>query len=119
MKDIRTQDLQEADLGSSRPKASEASEPADKAPRLEAAAGPASPPQSKSSLMEEFDQILEECEDPGEAINTSTAARVHTFSTERTIATSDNPYQYWGVNRDRFPNLAATARKYLCAPAQV
>lgn len=66
--------------------------------------------------MKEFDQILEECEDPGEASTTSTAAQVHTFFTERTIATSDNPYYYWGDNRDRFPNLAATARKFLCAP---
>lgn len=125
MKDALTQELQEADLRSSRA-ASEASETSDKAPRLEAAAGtsaaaaaespPPPPPPSKSSLMKEFDQILEECEDPGEASTTSTAAQVHTFFTERTIATSDNPYYYWGVNRDRFPNLAATARKFLCAP---
>lgn len=29
--------------------------------------------------MKEFDQILEECEDPGEASTTSTAAQVHIF----------------------------------------
>uniref|UniRef100_UPI0037E9BABF ribitol-5-phosphate transferase FKTN isoform X2 n=1 Tax=Semicossyphus pulcher TaxID=241346 RepID=UPI0037E9BABF len=119
VKDILTQELQEADLRSSTAimhQASEASEPAEKAPRLEAAAAAPPPPPSKSSFMEEFDQILEEHEDPGEASSSSTAVQVHTFFTERTIATSDNPYQYWGVNRHRFPDLAATAIKYLCAP---
>lgn len=109
-KDALTKELEE--LRRTTAGASEASEPPEKAPRVEAAA----PSTSKSSFMKEFDEILEECEDPGAASSSSTAVQVHGFFTEQTIAASDNPYQYWGVNRHRFPGLAATALKYLCAP---
>ncbi|KAI2645091.1 Zinc finger BED domain-containing protein 4 [Labeo rohita] len=100
-KDALTGELE--DLRSSTAGASEAAEPQEKAPRVEAAA--AAP--SKSSFMQEFDQIAEECEDP---------IQLHGYLAEKTIATSDNPYQYWEVNKYRLPCLAATATKYLCAP---
>ncbi|XP_050959553.1 zinc finger BED domain-containing protein 4 [Labeo rohita] len=60
-KDALTGELE--DLRSSTAGASEAAEPQEKAPRVEAAA--AAP--SKSSFMQEFDQIAEECEDPSAA----------------------------------------------------
>ncbi|KAI2655629.1 Zinc finger BED domain-containing protein 4 [Labeo rohita] len=112
-KDALTGELEELeDLRSSTAGASEAAEPQEKAPRVEAAA--AAP--SKSSFMQEFDQIVEECEDPSAASSSSPAVQLHGYLAEKTIATSDNPYQYWGVNKYRLPCLAATATKYLCAP---
>lgn len=38
------------------------------------------------------------------------------YFSEKTVNATDDPYQYWGVNRLRFPNLAEAATKYLCAP---
>ena len=92
--------------------ASEAAEPQEKSPWVEAAA--AAP--SKSSFMQEFDQIVEECEDPSAASSSSPAVQLHGYLAEKTIAASDNPYQYWGLNKYRLPCLAATTTKYLCAP---
>ncbi|KAL1273375.1 hypothetical protein QQF64_029237 [Cirrhinus molitorella] len=66
--------------------------------------------------MQEFDQIVEECGDPSAASSSSPAVQLHGYLAEKTIAASDNPYQYWGVNKHRLPCLAATATKYLCAP---
>lgn len=101
---VLTQELQKDEL-----------RPGGKVPRLEPAAA-APPPRRKSSFMEEFGQIREECEDLGAASSSRTSAQVHDFFTERTIAPYDNPYQYWGVNRHRFPDLAAAVVKYLSAP---
>ncbi|XP_067305264.1 zinc finger BED domain-containing protein 4-like [Pseudorasbora parva] len=98
----------EEDLRRSTAGVSQAAEPQEKFPRVEAAA--------QSSFMQEFDQIVEECEDPGAASSSSPAVQLHGYLAEKTLASSDNPYQYWGVNKDRFPCLAATATKYLCAP---
>lgn len=55
-KDALTGELEE-DLRSSTAAESEATEPQEKVPRVEAAAAP-------GSFMQEFDQIVEECEDP-------------------------------------------------------
>lgn len=106
-KDALTGELEE-DLRRSTPGASQAVEPQEKFPRVEAAA--------PSSFMQEFDQIVEECEDPSAASSSSPAVQLHGYLAEKTIAASDNPYQYWGVNKYRLPCLAATATKYLCAP---
>ncbi|RXN37950.1 zinc finger BED domain-containing 4-like protein [Labeo rohita] len=84
-KDALTGELE--DLRSSTAGASEAAEPQEKAPRVEAAA--AAPP-SKSSFMQEFDQIVEECEDPSAASSSSPAVQLHGYLAEKTIATSDN-----------------------------
>lgn len=106
-KDALTGELEE-DLRWSAAGASQAAEPQEKFPRVEAAA--------PSSFMQEFDQIVEECEDPGAASSSSPAVQLHGYLAEKTVAASDNPYQYWGVNKYRLPCLAATATKYLCAP---
>ena len=69
--------------------------------------------------MQEFDQIVEEFEDPSAASSSSPAVQLHGYLTEKNIDASDNPYQYWGVNKCwqmQLPCLAATAAKYLCAP---
>ncbi|KAL7887292.1 hypothetical protein AOLI_G00050130 [Acnodon oligacanthus] len=59
VKDALTKELEEEFLRSSTAGALETSEPPEKSPRVEAAADP-----DKSSFMKEFDQIVEECEDP-------------------------------------------------------
>jgi len=66
-----------------------------KRPSVEAAAA------ALSSFMQElnFDLIVEECEDPSAASSSSPAVQLHGYLTEKTIATSDNPYQYWGVDK--------------------
>ncbi|XP_037400082.1 zinc finger BED domain-containing protein 4-like [Pygocentrus nattereri] len=109
-KDALTKELEEF-LRSSTAGALETSEPPEKSPRVEAAAAP-----DKSSFMKGSDQILEECEDPGTASSSNHAVDLHRFFTEKTITASDSPYQYWRVNKDWLPCLAATAMKYLCAP---
>lgn len=110
-KEALLKELEEEDSRSITAGAPGAAEPPEKAPRMEAAA-----PSSKSSLMKEFDQILEESEDPGAATSSGPAVELHGYFAEKTIATSDSPYQYWGVNRHRLPGLAAAVTKYLCAP---
>ncbi|XP_065111239.1 zinc finger BED domain-containing protein 4-like [Paramisgurnus dabryanus] len=102
------EDLRRSTAGASQAGPSQAAEPQEKFPRVEAAA--------PSSFMQEFEQIVEESEDPGAASSSSPAVQLHGYLAEKTIATSDNPYQYWGVNKYRLPCLAATATKYLCAP---
>lgn len=86
------------------------------APALPAPAAPAAPASRKSWLMKEFDQILEESEDPSAASSSSIAVQAQTYFSEKTVATSEDPYKYWEINKQRFPDLAAAARKYLCAP---
>lgn len=106
-KDALTEELEE-DLRSTAG-ASQAAEPQEKFPRVEAAA-------ALSSFMQEFDQIVEDCEDPGAASSSSPAVQLHGYLAEKTVAASDNPYQYLGVNKYRLLCLAATATKNLCAP---
>ncbi|KAL0150405.1 hypothetical protein M9458_054222, partial [Cirrhinus mrigala] len=43
--------------------------------------------------------------------------QVATYLAELPIGRSDNPLDYWRANKDRFPLLAWTARKYLSAPS--
>ncbi|KAL6463619.1 hypothetical protein MHYP_G00280100 [Metynnis hypsauchen] len=109
-KDALTKELEEEDPGSSTV-GRETTEPPEKSPRVETEAPP-----HKSSFMKELDQILEECEGPGATSSSSPAVELHRFFTEKTITASDCPYQYWRVNKDRLPHLAAIATKYLCAP---
>ncbi|XP_072569011.1 zinc finger BED domain-containing protein 4-like [Paramormyrops kingsleyae] len=105
-KEALLKELQEGDCRTTAitAEASEAAEPLEKAPRMETAA-----PSSKSSLMKEFDQILEESDDPGAATSSGPAVeQLHAYFAEKTIATSDNPYQYWGVNRQRVMDLGGS-----------
>lgn len=97
---------------------SEDSEPPIKAPRVEAAGPPPAPSTtSKSSFMKELHDILEEQEDSGAASSSSTTlVQVQSYLTEPTVPVTDNPFQYWAVNRLRLPGLAAFAAKYLSAP---
>ena len=78
-KDALKKELKEENLRSSIAGALETLESPEKSPQVEAAAAPDS-----SSFMKEFEQVLEEWEDPGAA----------DFSTDKTITASDNPYQY-------------------------
>lgn len=67
--------------------------------------------------MRELDKIREEREEePVVATSSSTAVQMHGFFAEQTIPATHDPHKYWGVNCQRFPGLAATALKYLCAP---
>ncbi len=91
---------------------SEASEPAKKTPRVEAA--------SKNRLGRIFDEILEERtveSDPQSTTTTSAHIEIQTYLVEPTVQHSDNPLQYWKVNQPRLPSLAATANKCLSAPS--
>ena len=81
-----------------------------KAPRMEAQPDSSS---RKSSFKGLFEEILQE---HGEERGASTQVQIQTYLTEQTVPRSDSPYQYWGVNQTRFPTLAATAEKFLCAP---
>ncbi|CAL9684752.1 unnamed protein product [Knipowitschia caucasica] len=95
------------------------SEPPEKVTRMEpGAAAPAASTgaQSKSSFLMEFDQILEETEDPEAPSSSSSAVQMQSYFSEKTVNTTEEPHQYWEVNRRRFPNLADAASKYLCAP---
>ncbi|XP_023694531.2 zinc finger BED domain-containing protein 4-like isoform X2 [Paramormyrops kingsleyae] len=91
-------------------------EPAAKLLCLEAARPSTST--SQCSLSSLFEEILEEHEDPtaGRSI-TSTSSQIQTYLAEQTIPRSDSPFQYWRINQHRFPALAATAVKFLCAPS--
>ncbi|XP_076838907.1 zinc finger BED domain-containing protein 4-like [Brachyhypopomus gauderio] len=121
-KDALIKELEEEELRSTTSDATDEAEPPEKVPHVEAAATTLAPPpaaaapSSKSSFMQEFEQILVECEEPGAASTSSIAVQVQTYYSEKTVPASDDPYQYWGVNRQRFPALAAVATKYLCAP---
>ncbi|KAM9788033.1 zinc finger BED domain-containing protein 4 [Syngnathus typhle] len=95
--------------------AAEASQRPEKVPRMETAAEAVAAP-SKSSFMEAFEQILEKSEDAGAASSSSPAVQLNEYLAEKTITASDSPYNYWEANKHRLPDLAATAKKYLCAP---
>lgn len=90
---------------------SEASEPAKKTPRVEAA--------SKNRLGSIFDEILEESTVESDPQSTTTNARteIQTYLLEPTIPRSDNPLLYWKVNQPRLPSLTAVATKFLSAPS--
>lgn len=80
-----------------------------KAPRIEAQ--PDSSSSRKSSLKDLFEEILQ-----GHDVAQVAQVQIQTYLTEQTVPHSDSPFQYWGVNQIRFPTLAATAAKFLCAP---
>lgn len=85
-----------------------------KVPRMEAQQDRSS--SRKSSLKGLFEEILQEHDEERGASSTSTQVQIQTYLTEQTVPRSDSPFQYWGVNQIRFPTLAATAAKFLCAP---
>lgn len=70
----------------------------------------------KSSLKGLFEEILQEHDEERGASGTSTQVQIQTYLTEQTFPRLDSPFQHWGVNQIRFPTLAATAAKFLCAP---
>ena len=89
-----------------------------KAPRMEAQPDNSSSSSSsrKSSFKGLFEEILQEHGEERGASSTSTQGQIQTYLTEQTVPRSDSPYQYWGVIQTRFPTLASTAVKFLCAP---
>lgn len=67
--------------------------------------------------MNELDKIrMEHEEGSGAASTSSTAVQLHSYFTEETIPSIDDPYKYWAVNHQRLPGLAAAAFRYLSAP---
>ncbi|KAJ8353183.1 hypothetical protein SKAU_G00207500 [Synaphobranchus kaupii] len=86
------------------------SEPEEKAPRVHASST------AKSSLGSLFDKILQEHGTEPVQASTSALVEVQTNLSEKTIPWSDKPLEYWRTNQPRFPSLAATASKFLCAP---
>ena len=84
-----------------------------KAPRMEAQPDSSSSSSSsrESSLKDLFEEILQEHD-----VAQVAQVQIQTYLTEQTVPRSDSPFQYWGVNQIRFPTLAATAAKFLCAP---
>ncbi|KAK0131747.1 Zinc finger BED domain-containing protein 4 [Merluccius polli] len=119
-KDALLRELQERELSTTAEESTETLQPAEKAPRREAETAPEQEAEAgaaapRKSFMEEFEQ-MQECEDEGAASSSSAEGQLNAYLTEKTIAASDNPYHYWNVNKHRLPVLAATARKYLCAP---
>lgn len=70
----------------------------------------------ESSLKGLFEEFLQEHDEEHGAGTTSTHVQLQTYEMEQTISHSDSPFQYWAVNQVRFPTLAATAAKFLCAP---
>ncbi|KAI2648703.1 Zinc finger BED domain-containing protein 4 [Labeo rohita] len=85
-----------------------------KTPRMEVQVGGSS--SRESSLKGLFEEILQEHDEEHGAGTTSTHFQLQTYMMEQTISRSDSPFQYWAVNRVRFPSLAATAAKFLCTP---
>ena len=86
-------------------------EPAEKTPRMEGA--------SSSSLGSIFDEIFEESSTaagPSEQITPGAMIEMETYLSEALLDRKSSPFQYWKKNRARFPTLAATAAKFLCAP---
>lgn len=71
----------------------------------------------EGSLKGLFEEILQEHDEERDAGTSSTHVQLQTYLMEPTISYSDSPFQYWAVNQVRFPTLAATAAKFLCAPA--
>nr|XP_043897683.1 zinc finger BED domain-containing protein 4-like [Solea senegalensis] len=116
-KDALTQEVEKMEVLQSRttPEGAErVPENPHKAPRMEAQ--PDSSSSRKSSLKGLFEEILQEHDEERGASSTSTQVQIQTYLTEQTVPRSDSPFHYWGVNAIRFPTLAATAAKFLCAP---
>lgn len=96
-KDALLRELQQRELSSTAEEDTEILQPAEKVPRKEAetepeqeaAAAAAAPRQS--GFTEEFEQILEECEDEGAASCSSPEGQLNALLTEKTTAASDNP----------------------------
>ncbi|KAJ8353287.1 hypothetical protein SKAU_G00208540 [Synaphobranchus kaupii] len=115
-KDALAKELEE-DVRTTTTDGAQASEPVGKAPRVETAAAAAPSSSSSSNFMNEFDKIrMEHEEGPGTASTSSTAVQLHSYFTEETIPSTDDPYKYWAVNHQRLPGPAAAAFRYLCAP---
>lgn len=94
-----------------------AAEPANKAPRMEAEPHTSSRT-SKSCFKGLYEEILQEHdEEQGGASSTATQVQIETYLAEKTIHRLESPFEYWGKNKERFPTLAATAAKFLCAPS--
>ncbi|XP_035803997.1 zinc finger BED domain-containing protein 4-like [Amphiprion ocellaris] len=73
--------------------------------------------QASSSLDSLFDEIAGEREStsPGLA-PVGAAIQLETYLGETTTAREENPLQYWGAHRVRFPILAQMSKRYLSAP---
>lgn len=102
----------EGQLKTTTPPADETvSEPLKKTPRTEGAS---------SSLGSIFDEILEESSTaarPSEQITQGAIIEMESYLCEAPVERKNNPLHYWRANQARFPILAATAAKFLCAPS--
>ncbi|XP_042610882.1 zinc finger BED domain-containing protein 4-like [Cyprinus carpio] len=77
------------------------------------------PPEKRTrtgSLLDMYDEILEENVMFEEQDKTASASQVISYLAEPTIPRNHSPLEYWKCNQARFPALALAARKYLCAP---
>ncbi|KAL1278883.1 hypothetical protein QQF64_025556 [Cirrhinus molitorella] len=77
------------------------------------------PPEKKTrtgSLLDMYEEILQENVLLGEQINTETSSQVPAYLAEATIPRRDSPLEYWKSNQARFPAVARVARRYISAP---
>ncbi|XP_038160178.1 zinc finger BED domain-containing protein 4-like [Cyprinodon tularosa] len=74
--------------------------------------------QASSSLDRVFEEITEEQQSSStsHATPVGAAIQLETYLGETTIAREENPLQFWGVNKIRFPALAKMSQRYLSAP---
>ncbi|XP_041825202.1 zinc finger BED domain-containing protein 4-like [Melanotaenia boesemani] len=73
--------------------------------------------QPSSSLDSVFEEIADEQESTSVCCAPVGAAiQLETYLGETTTAREENPLQYWGVNKVRFPALAQVSQRYLSAP---
>lgn len=75
-------------------------------------------PNTSSCFKGLYEEVLQEYDaEQGGASSTATQVQIETYLAEKTIHRTESPFEYWGKNKERFPSLAATAAKFLCAPS--
>ncbi|XP_067252965.1 zinc finger BED domain-containing protein 4-like [Chanodichthys erythropterus] len=77
------------------------------------------PPEKRTrtgSLLDMYDEILEENVMFEEQDKTASVSQVISYLAEPTIPRNHSPLEYWKCNQARFPALALAACKYPCAP---
>lgn len=88
---------------------------AEKAVVVEAPARKQRKAQATSSLDSLYDKIANERASQGPAPEGG-AIEFEKYLGKALADKHDDPLQYWGINRKRFPTLAQMSRKYLSAP---
>ena len=107
---VKVREELEEELKTTPPSDETVSEPVNKIPWMEGAS---------SNLGSIFDEILEESSaaaGPSEQITLGAISEMESYLCEAPIEHKNNPLHYWRAYQARFPTLAATAAKILCAP---